>query len=107
MYLEVTFKTTDARPPLQIPASALNFRTNGPTVAVVGKDGTVQFRGVKIARDLGSVVEIESGLKDGDMVALNISNQIANGDKVQPVEQDDASRNASPSKAPAVAARAG
>lgn len=109
MYLEVNFNTTDARPPLQIPASALNFRTNGPTVAVVGKDGRVQFRGVKIARDLGNVVEIESGLHDGDLVALNISNQIADGDKVQPVEAGEASDKA-PSKlgsAPAVAERAG
>lgn len=107
MYLEVTFKTTDAAPPLQIPASALNFRTNGPTVAVVGKDGRVQFRSVTIAQDLGNVVEIESGLQDGDRVVLNISNQIANGDEVQPVEEDDASKTPPPSKGAAVVERAG
>lgn len=109
MYLEVTFKTTDARPPLQIPASALSFRTNGPTVAVVGKDGSVQFRRVTIVRDLGNVVEIGSGLQDDDRVALNISNQIASGDKVQAVEEDDASKAPPPAsnKAPPVAARPG
>jgi RND family efflux transporter MFP subunit len=107
MYLEATFKTTEAAPPLQIPASALNFRTNGPTVAVVGTDGRVQFRSVTIAQDLGNVVEIESGLQDGDLVALNISNQVADGDKVQPVEPDDASKASPPSKGAAVAERAG
>jgi hypothetical protein len=40
------------------------------------------FRYVTIARDNGAFVEIASGLSAGDQVALNISNQIANGDRV-------------------------
>ncbi|HSU66389.1 MAG TPA: efflux RND transporter periplasmic adaptor subunit [Tepidisphaeraceae bacterium] len=94
MYLEVRFSTTESTPPLQIPASALSFRSGGPEVAVVGADGRVQFHPVTIAHDLGTTVEIESGLSSGDLVALNISNQIANGDKVQPTIQE------SPAEAP-------
>ena len=65
-----------------VPASALLFRASGPQVAVIGGNGTVKFQDVTIARDNGNFVEIASGLSAGDTVALNISNQIANGDHV-------------------------
>jgi RND family efflux transporter MFP subunit len=67
---------------VQIPASALLFRTRGPQVAVVEKDSTVSFRDVRIGRDDGNTVEIASGVKEGERVALNINNQIAEGTKV-------------------------
>ena len=81
MYVQVVFhlKPTSF---VQIPASALMFRTGGPQVALISDDGTVKFRDVTIARDNGTFVEIASGLAAGDQVALNISNQIANGDRV-------------------------
>jgi RND family efflux transporter MFP subunit len=86
MYVQVAFhlKPTSF---VQVPASAMIFRTAGPQVAVIGDDGTVKFRDVTIARDNGKFVEIASGLTAGDRVALNISNQIANGDRVT-VRQD-------------------
>jgi len=81
MYVTVTFhlKPTTF---VQVPASALLFRAGGPQVALVDKSGTVKFQDVNIARDDGSFVEIASGLAEGDQVALNISNQIADGQKV-------------------------
>jgi multidrug efflux pump subunit AcrA (membrane-fusion protein) len=42
----------------------------------------VEFRDVKIGVDDGDVVQIESGLKEGEKVALNVSSQIASGMKV-------------------------
>ena len=67
---------------MQIPASALLFRSGGPQVAVIEPDSTVKFKDVQIGRDNGTYVEIESGLSDGDRVALNINNQIEDGSKV-------------------------
>jgi RND family efflux transporter MFP subunit len=107
MYVQVSFQTREAHPSVQIPASAINFRTGGPQVAVVGPGGAVQFHNVTISRDMGDVIELRSGVSPGDRVALNISNQIANGDKVQPVEEDNASTGPVPAKAPAVASRGG
>jgi RND family efflux transporter MFP subunit len=95
MYVEVSFKTTESHPPLQIPASALSFRSSGPQVAVVGQQGIIHFRPVTIAQDMGKYVEIGSGLADGDLVGLNISNQIADGDKVEPVLQQEKSAESS------------
>jgi multidrug efflux pump subunit AcrA (membrane-fusion protein) len=95
----VTFQTNTLRPPVEVPAAALNFRTGGPQVAVVDGKGIVHFREVTISRDMGNVVELGSGVAAGDMVALNISNQIADGDKVQANVQTDALHNPMASEA--------
>ena len=67
----------------QVPAAALVFGVSGPQVAIVGSNGSVEFRNVSIARDNGGVVELASGVKPGEKVALNISSQIADGQKVR------------------------
>jgi RND family efflux transporter MFP subunit len=67
----------------QVPAAALIFGVSGPQVAIVGGNGTVEFRNVSIARDNGGVVELASGVRPGEKVALNISSQIADGQKVR------------------------
>jgi RND family efflux transporter MFP subunit len=81
MYVQVAFhlKPTSF---VHVPASALLFRASGPQVALIDNNETVKFRDVTIARDNGNFVEIASGLSAGDRVALNISSQIANGDRV-------------------------
>jgi RND family efflux transporter MFP subunit len=68
---------------VEIPASALVFRSSGPQVAVIDPDGRVDFRGVTIGSDEGDVVEINKGVSVGDRVALNIGDQIADGDRVK------------------------
>ena len=89
-YLEVNLQTAEARSSLLVPAAALTFRSGGPQVAIVGKDGVVKFRNVTISRELGDSVEISSGITDGEMVALNVSNQVSDGDHVQAVVQPSA-----------------
>jgi membrane fusion protein, multidrug efflux system len=81
MYVQVSFhlKPTNF---VHVPASALLFRAGGPQVALIGSNETVKFQDVTIARDNGNFVEIASGLSAGDKVALNISSQIADGDRV-------------------------
>jgi membrane fusion protein, multidrug efflux system len=67
---------------LQVPAAALVFRSTGPHVAVVDDNGRVSFRKVTIARDDGNMLELAAGVAPGDKVALNISNQIVDGEVV-------------------------
>jgi RND family efflux transporter MFP subunit len=80
MYVEVSFTL---RNPIgvQVPAAALSFRPK-PQVAIVDDKNVVEFREVRIGVDDGDVVQIESGLKEGDKVVLNLSSQIASGMKV-------------------------
>jgi RND family efflux transporter MFP subunit len=81
IYVQVAF-TLQPRSSVQVPASAMIFRGNGPQVALITSGDAIKFQGVSIARDNGKFVEITSGLAEGDRVAVNISNQIADGEKV-------------------------
>jgi RND family efflux transporter MFP subunit len=85
MYVQLQFQFKPMRF-VQVPASAMLFRASGPQVALVDGDNRVKFQDVVIARDNGRFVEIASGLSEHDRVAVNISNQIANGDKVRIIE---------------------
>jgi len=85
MYVDVAFQlqTSDM---VQVPAAALVFRASGPEVAVIDAAGHVSFRKVAIGRDDGNMVELASGVSPGEIVALNISSQIRNGEKVTVIE---------------------
>ncbi len=81
MYVQAVFSlSTDGE--MQVPASALIFRTAGPQVAVVGANGCIHLRNVSIARDDGSNVLLATGVKAGEKVALNLSSQVTDGQKV-------------------------
>jgi RND family efflux transporter MFP subunit len=80
LYVEVSFALKNPIG-VQVPAAALLFRPK-PQVAIIDEKNVVEFRDVKIGADDGDVVQIESGLKEGDKVALNLSSQIASGMKV-------------------------
>ncbi len=92
-YVDVAFEfPTDGLP--QVPAAALVFRACGPQVAVVDQHNRIRFHTVAIARDNGNTVEIQSGVKPGDVLALNISSQIAEGDPVQISQSKSGGANA-------------
>lgn len=107
MYLEVQFDITSNRKLVRVPASAMIFRSSGAQVAVV-KNGVVQFHAVNIVHDMGNYVDVDSGVSPGDEVALNISNQVADGDKVNatPVRSaEDNQKQTSQEPPPAAAAK--
>lgn len=91
MYVEARFSLKNAIG-VQVPAAALSFRPT-PQVAVVDNKNVVEFRDVKIGVDDGNVVQIESGLKEGDRVALNLSSQIVSGMKVEAHDLDASPRD--------------
>ena len=77
------------------------FRSKGPQVAVVGADNVVRFQDVQILRDDGGMVELAGGVSPGDKVALNIGNEIGDGDKVSVTEQGAGKGTATPAQASA------
>jgi RND family efflux transporter MFP subunit len=82
MYVQARFELSGGTS-IRVPAAAMLYRSSGPQVAVVDKTGVVDFKDVTIANDDGDVVAIDSGLAIGDKVALNLSSQIAAGEKVK------------------------
>ncbi len=80
-YVNVAFKL-QPRGLVEVPAAALVFRPGVTQVARVDANGTVSFQNVTIARDDGGTVELGSGAAPGDRLVLNISSQIAPGQRV-------------------------
>ncbi len=80
-YAEVTLETPGTGV-LRIPASALTFRSEGLRVATVSADDHVIMKPVQIARDLGTEVEIASGLTPRDRIIDNPPDSIKAGELV-------------------------
>jgi hypothetical protein len=82
-YAQVTFGLASAATTTQVPATAVLFRHDGPTLAVVGPDNRVKIRPIKIARDLGTQVEVGAGVAPGDKVIDNPPEALVDGDTVK------------------------
>ena len=65
-----------------VPVNAMLFRREGAQVAVVGPDGKVQLRHISIGRDYGTTLEIVGGVDANDLVIVNPSDSIEDGEKV-------------------------
>jgi RND family efflux transporter MFP subunit len=68
---------------LSVPSSALIFDAKGLSIATVDGSQRVRLKSVSIARDLGTVVEIASGLVPGDRVIENPPDGVENGTAVR------------------------
>jgi RND family efflux transporter MFP subunit len=64
---------------LSVPSSALIFDAKGLSVATVGADNRVLLKPVSIERDLGTIIELASGLSPSDRVIEIPPDGIANG----------------------------
>jgi RND family efflux transporter MFP subunit len=82
-YAQVTFRLASAPLTTRLPATAIQYRNNGPNVAVVGPNSHVRIRPVTISRDLGPTVEIGSGVTADDRVVNNPPETLADGDLVR------------------------
>jgi multidrug efflux pump subunit AcrA (membrane-fusion protein) len=71
---------------LAIPSGSLIFDKNGLRVATVDANGKVVLKPITIARDLGQIVEIGSGLTAQDRVIDSPPDGLSNGDAVRVVD---------------------
>ena len=85
MYVNVDFQFP-AKGMVEVPAAALVFSSRGPLVGLVDEENRLTFHDVNIVRDDGNFVQLGSGVSIGDRVALNISDQLVDGDIVAPHE---------------------
>jgi len=71
---------------LRIPSSALLFDKHGLRVATLDKDSKIRLKKVTIARDLGQVIEIGSGLAADDRVIQSPPDGVQDGDAAHVAE---------------------
>jgi multidrug efflux pump subunit AcrA (membrane-fusion protein) len=67
----------------EMPADAMVFNHNGIEVASVS-NGKAEIRKVRVKRDFGTRLEVDTGVKAGDQVILNPPVNLVDGAKVQP-----------------------
>jgi len=82
-YASIHLDVNPAGSVLSVPSSALIFDAKGLSIATVDGSQRVQLKSVSIARDLGTVVEIASGLVPGDRVIENPPDGVENGAAVR------------------------
>ena len=82
-YVEVSLPLSGSPKALLLPPNALQFRQDGPRVAVVGADHRIAIKPVKLGRDLGKQVEVLAGLSPQDQIVLNPPDAIEAGEQVQ------------------------
>jgi len=79
MYAQVHIAAANSKPLLRVPGDTVMITTNGPRLAIVGAGNVVHFRSVTLGEDLGSEVEILSGLNPGELVISNPSDTVQEG----------------------------
>lgn len=78
-YASIHLQVAPAGQVLSVPSSALIFDARGLSIATVDSSQRVQLKAVSIARNLGAVVEVASGLAPDDRVIENPPDGIGNG----------------------------
>ncbi|HEX8521889.1 MAG TPA: efflux RND transporter periplasmic adaptor subunit, partial [Tepidisphaeraceae bacterium] len=80
MYGSARMEVSDSNKPLlTIPTSTLVFNAEGLRVAVVDQEGKVRFQKITTGRDLGTRIEVMSGVSDGDRIVDNPGERLAEG----------------------------
>jgi RND family efflux transporter MFP subunit len=82
VYCVVELHIPRKTPSLVVPADALIFNRNGIQVAVVS-NGKAEFRKIEVKRDMGTRVEVDSGIRAGDQVILNPPVTLVDGSKIR------------------------
>ncbi|MGO9420119.1 efflux RND transporter periplasmic adaptor subunit [Roseiarcus sp.] len=81
---------------VRVPASALIYRDNAIQVGVVDPKNRVTLKKVQIARDLGTEVEITSGLSEDERIVANPSDAIGDGEEVRIMNAETEKPDSSP-----------
>jgi membrane fusion protein, multidrug efflux system len=84
-YAQVHFDVPVKGNRLSVPSSAMLFRSEGPSIAVVGPGDRVELRSIVIGRDFGTSLEILQGVRANDRVVQNPPDSLDNGQLVHVV----------------------
>jgi RND family efflux transporter MFP subunit len=82
IYCTVELHIPRKTPSVIVPTDAVVFNAEGLHVAVVD-NGVAHYRPITLARDFGTAVEVNDGIKAGDQVILNPPVNLAEGSKVE------------------------
>jgi RND family efflux transporter MFP subunit len=84
MYADIKLAPGGAERSLRIPANTLMTGADGPRVALVTPEGKVHLQAVQLGRDLGTELEITSGLRGDERLISNPTDDLRENTAVQP-----------------------
>lgn len=87
MYAEVKFSLPLNGSALLVPTSSLVIRPDGTYVAVVDQDSTIRFKKIETGRDLGTEIEILTGLSASERIIPTQTDALQEGAKVNVAAQ--------------------
>jgi RND family efflux transporter MFP subunit len=82
-YAQVDFALPADKAVLRVPASALVFRAHGAQLATVTPDNKIALKDITIGRNLGTEIEIDSGIAANDRVVTSPLDTTQDGETVQ------------------------
>lgn len=85
-YAEVTIPVTSSVESLVVPAATLIIRDQFQRVAVVDADNKINFREVKLGRDLGRDVEVLAGITATDTLVVSPPDQLVEKELVKTLD---------------------
>ncbi len=94
-YAQVSFSLPVNVNTLRVPVNAVMFRGQNVTVATVDEHHTVHLRTITEGRDFGTQIEVLSGIGPEDVLILNPSDSIGEGQQVQVREQGNGAGHSS------------
>lgn len=95
MYVLVAFEGAAMDRPLVVPGDAIVVRNDHDAVAVI-RQGIVHFTPVSPGRDYGNVTQIVSGLQEGEVIALNVTDDVREGAHVNAVDSTSTNNTQNP-----------
>jgi RND family efflux transporter MFP subunit len=81
-YAQVDFELPTDPSVVRIPTSALIFRERGTEVAAIGPNDTIELKPITLGRNLGTEVEVLSGLTTSDRLVNSPPDSLSTGDRV-------------------------
>jgi RND family efflux transporter MFP subunit len=84
-YAQVHLKVPTSVRTLELPVSALIFRSQGLQVGTVDKNSCAVLKSISLGRDMGNTVEVVSGLSPDDVVITNPPDSLISGEEVRVV----------------------
>src|SRR5262249_41463919 len=82
-YAQVHLKLEDTIPAMLVPVSALLFRSEGTRIATVVDGNKARLLPIVLGRDLGTQIEVTSGLHAASQVIDNPPDSILDGQEIR------------------------
>jgi RND family efflux transporter MFP subunit len=85
MYAQVKITGLRDYPCIQVPGTTIVTKSDGQYVVII-KDNKAHYQAIDIGRDFGNDVEIKTGLAANDVVVISPSDDLLEGEPVEPVK---------------------